>query len=217
MGEWLARTTQRFGERLPLILALVFLVQLPFHGIFVLAAYLAPEGGSQYLRLGNWGGMAVGSAVSAVLLAALDRPEATLGGALRAGLPRWIPLLIVQFLATLGVLMGLVLLVVPGVVLFLHFAIAAPLVVLGGRSGVFALNKSSELVRGHRLKILGLYLSLAVVALPCVLAPDLLVLVGVPPLVPDLMGLGTLLLFLKFGEVAQYELYRHLCPRLQVP
>jgi hypothetical protein len=107
--------------------------------------------------------------ISAIVQGALTRAtvadseghHATFGECISAGLRVILPLIGVAILVGLGVMLGFILLIVPGVILLLMWSVAAPAVVVE-RDGVFqALGRSRELTRGARWKILGTYLVLA--------------------------------------------------------
>ena len=73
-----------------------------------------------------------------------------------AGLRVVLPLFMLGVLLALGLTLGFVLLIVPGIILYLMWAVAAPVLVEEG-TGVFgAFNRSSELTKGARWTILGL-------------------------------------------------------------
>lgn len=58
-------------------------------------------------------------------------------------------------LAGLGVCLGFVLLIVPGVILLTWWSLIAPVIVIEDRSAVEAFGRSRELVRGHGWAVLG--------------------------------------------------------------
>lgn len=77
------------------------------------------------------------------------RRDATPGQLLRAVAPVVGRLILVAFVAAAGVLVGLLLIVVPGLILLTLWSVAAPVVVLERPPGLRALARSRELVRGH--------------------------------------------------------------------
>jgi hypothetical protein len=110
--------------------------------------------------------MVVSLAIAAVVQGALTRAtiaeseghRASFGECLSIGLRFFLPLIAVGIVVGLGVVLGLILLIVPGVILALMWSVAAPAVVVE-REGVFAaLRRSAELTKGARWKILGLFL-----------------------------------------------------------
>jgi hypothetical protein len=66
------------------------------------------------------------------------------------------PLLLTGILVGLGVLGGLILLIIPGIILAIRWSVTGPIVVLEGVSGVAALRRSVELVKGNGMDMFGL-------------------------------------------------------------
>ncbi len=69
-----------------------------------------------------------------------------------------VPLLGLAILASLGIILGLVLLIVPGIILACMWAVATPARVVEGPGVQRALGRSRTLTQGHRLKIALLFL-----------------------------------------------------------
>ncbi len=63
--------------------------------------------------------------------------------------PRFLPLMGTQVLVFLVVMVGLVLLIIPGIIFSLWFLIVGPVVILEGVGGTSALGRSRELMRGN--------------------------------------------------------------------
>jgi hypothetical protein len=105
-----------------------------------------------------------GSIVVATLADSEGR-QAGFGECIVTGLRRAVPLILVAIISGIGIGIGSVLLIVPGIILAVMWAVAAPAVV-AENAGVFeSLSRSRALTKGSRWKILGLYLVLVVVAL----------------------------------------------------
>ena len=103
-----------------------------------------------------------GSLTRAVVTANEGR-RASFGESLGTGLQVILPLIGLSILFSLGVGVGLILLVVPGIILLLMWSVAVPSLVVE-RQGVFAaFRRSAELTKGSKWKILGLFLVLAVI------------------------------------------------------
>jgi hypothetical protein len=95
------------------------------------------------------------------------RRDASVGQLLSAVTPVLGQLILVGIVAGIGVVIGFVLIVVPGLILLTIWSVAAPVVVLE-KPGVFAaLRRSRELVRGNGWQVFGvivvLYLLVAIV------------------------------------------------------
>jgi hypothetical protein len=83
------------------------------------------------------------------------RRDNTLGKLFGSVSPVLVPLIAVSILAGLGIGIGLVLLIVPGLILLTLWSVVAPVVVLE-RPGVFAaFGRSRELVRGYGWPVFG--------------------------------------------------------------
>jgi hypothetical protein len=90
------------------------------------------------------------------------RRDATPGQLLRAVTPVFWQLVLVGVVAGLGVVVGLILLVVPGLILLTLWSVAAPVVVLERPPGLGALSRSRELVRGNGWQVFGVIFVLGV-------------------------------------------------------
>lgn len=91
-------------------------------------------------------------------LADLDNRRSTWIEATSAGLKAFRGLFGISFIAGAGVLLGMILLVVPGLVLGVMWCVAAPVLVAERRSLTPAFTRSAALTRGHRWKVLALLL-----------------------------------------------------------
>jgi len=94
------------------------------------------------------------------------RPSPSMPRALRVGVSSWLGLLAAGIFAGLIVLFFGLLLIVPGVLRALSYAMISPLVVSGECYGVDALEESRRRMRGHRLQALWAYVA---VFLPMIL------------------------------------------------
>ena len=78
------------------------------------------------------------------------RPSRGIGELYRSSWSRLRSMLAVSILMGIGVGLGLMLLIVPGVLLAIRWAVAVPVVMLEGIGARAAMRRSQELVRGHR-------------------------------------------------------------------
>jgi hypothetical protein len=96
------------------------------------------------------------------------RRDASAGQLLRAATPVLGQLILVGIVAGIGIVIGLVLLVVPGLILLTIWSVAAPVVVLENPGVFAALGRSRALVRGNGWQVFGviflLYIVVGVVA-----------------------------------------------------
>jgi hypothetical protein len=90
------------------------------------------------------------------------RRDSSPGTLLRAVTPVIGQLIVVAFAAAIGVVIGLVLLIVPGLILLTLWSVAAPVVVLERPPGLQALRRSRELVSGDGWQVFGVLLVLDV-------------------------------------------------------
>lgn len=91
------------------------------------------------------------------------RRDASSGQLLRAATPVLGQLILVGIVAYVGIVIGFILIIVPGLILITIWSVAAPVVVLE-HPGVFAsLRRSRELVRGNGWQVFGVIFILLVV------------------------------------------------------
>jgi hypothetical protein len=93
------------------------------------------------------------------------RRDATPGQLLRAVTPVLGQLILVGALAGVGIVIGFVLLIVPGLILITIWSVAAPVVVLEHPGAVAALRRSRDLVRGNGWQVFGVILVLDLLVL----------------------------------------------------
>jgi hypothetical protein len=113
----------------------------------------------------------IGLAISALVQGALTRAvvsanegkRASFGECLSAAVRVLLPLIGLSILFGIGVTLGFVLLIVPGIILLLMWAVAVPALVIE-RDGIFAaFSRSAQLTKGAKWKIFGLFLVLLVI------------------------------------------------------
>jgi hypothetical protein len=88
--------------------------------------------------------------------------DATVGQLLEAARPVIGKLILVGIVAGIGILIGFILIVVPGLILITIWSVAAPVIVLERPPGLGALGRSRELVRGNGWEVFGVILVLVV-------------------------------------------------------
>ncbi|MBR9989230.1 MAG: hypothetical protein KFH98_05700 [Gemmatimonadetes bacterium] len=82
--------------------------------------------------------------------------EPGIGGSLRRGLRRWLPIAVVSVVTTILMILGFFLLLVPGLIAIAMFFAVYPAVMIEDRGPFDAMGRSRRLSRGARLRILGL-------------------------------------------------------------
>ena len=133
--------------------------------------------------LGGIIGLAAAYVVQAALIKAVQdvrdgRVDMDLSQTVQAALPFLLPVIGASILAAIGITIGLVLLIVPGLVLLTFWSLIVPFIVLAG-SGVFeAFGNSWRTVRGYAWRVFGTYVLvfLILIAFSIILSLILLVL-----------------------------------------
>ncbi len=105
----------------------------------------------------------VQGALTRATVSANEGTRASFGESLSAGVRVILPLIGLSILLALGVALGFILLIVPGVILLLMWAVAVPALVVERNGILAAFSRSAELTKGARWKIFGLFLALLVV------------------------------------------------------
>jgi hypothetical protein len=80
----------------------------------------------------------------------------TLGGSLTRGLARFFPLLGAGIVSGIVIALGLVALVIPGIMVFCAYYVAAPVCVVERLGPFGSLGRSAQLTKGYRWRIFGL-------------------------------------------------------------
>ena len=88
--------------------------------------------------------------------------DATPAQLLKAATPVLRSLILVAIVAGIGIVIGFILIIVPGLILLTVWSVAAPVVVLERPPGLGALGRSRELVRGNGWQTFGVILVLGV-------------------------------------------------------
>jgi len=83
------------------------------------------------------------------------RADLSLGETYERVRPQLPAIIVAGLLAGLGIALGLVLLIVPGLILLTWWIVIIPVIVLEGRSAGEAFSRSRELVRGHGWNVFG--------------------------------------------------------------
>jgi hypothetical protein len=84
------------------------------------------------------------------------RADRTIGDTYRAVQSRLVPLIVAGILAGIAILIGLLLILVPGLYLLTIWSMIVPVIVLEGRSAGESFARSREIVRGNGWNVFGL-------------------------------------------------------------
>jgi Membrane domain of glycerophosphoryl diester phosphodiesterase len=120
-------------------------------------------------------------------------------------------LIVSALVTTVGIALGVLAFVVPGLVLFARWALVVPLIVLDHAPWRAALDRSNQLVRGRTAGVLAIFALLTLIGLVLVAAPVLFgyfVLGGVVGAWIATMAVDTV--FIAFYAFAPFVLYRRL-------
>ena len=102
-----------------------------------------------------WASIAFPIASGATTFAISERylgNDVTIGDALRRGLSHFFPLSIAQITATIRVVFGFFLLVIPGILWMLSYSLIVPVILVEGQKAIPSLRRSRDLIKGFRGK-----------------------------------------------------------------
>lgn len=158
VGDALKPTFRLYREHFPLVGKIVFAATLPLMAANYAAGLAQP---------GVWGGFAFsnlasvfvnslmdGALIYAVVTLLRTGAAPSLAESYGWGLRRWWPLFVCMLLMNILAGVGFLLLLVPGIILSLMFAVATPVVVIEDRGPFAALERSTQLTKGNRVLIL---------------------------------------------------------------
>ena len=180
-------------------------------------AIFDPDFGS--LGFGWWAWVAVTSAVSLVafpwIIGAVVHDVAegdrTATDPYRHTVDRLPDLVLSALVTTVGILLGTVVLIVPGLILMARWALVVPLIVIERQPWRAALSRSNELVKGRTGSVVAVFLVLSLIGVVLVAIPVLVgygVLGGVLGAWVAAMAINTV--FIAFYSFAPFILYRRL-------
>jgi hypothetical protein len=109
----------------------------------------------QLLFLILWASIAFPIASGATTYAISERylgNQVTIGEALRRGLHHFWPLSIAQITATIRVMFGFMLLIIPGILWMLSYSLIVPAIAIEGQRALPSLRRSRELIKDYRGK-----------------------------------------------------------------
>ena len=143
-----------------LVTFIVLLPQLLFNAYGALnLSEMTPEGVQRHMQISSLFGLLLGPLASASLtfgvFQKLRGRDTPIGECLRVGLSRLLPVLGVAIATGIAVVLGMILLIIPGLI-FLCALFVAPVVAVVEGSGVSdSMSRSSALTKGHRWQIFG--------------------------------------------------------------
>ena len=111
------------------------------------------------------GGVVLQGALTRASVDDLSGAGVNLSNALSGALVLFLPMLGLGILVALGIMLGMILLIIPGVYLALCWAVAAPTLVVERLGVVPSMRRSTALTQGHRWPILGLVVLFVVIVI----------------------------------------------------
>ena len=85
------------------------------------------------------------------------RADLDLGETVRAALPFVVPVAVASILASIGIAIGFILIIVPGLILLTFWSLIVPSIVIGGEGITSSFSKSWRTVRGYAWHVFGTY------------------------------------------------------------
>jgi hypothetical protein len=164
IGRVFSRTLTLLSRNFPIYFVVAAIAALP--SVLLENSGSDKETAAALSLLGLIGMVVLGPLSQAIMLHTafqdMSGRRISLSESMRAALGRWLPLIGVSISVGFGVGLGLILLIVPGVILMIMWYVANPACIVE-RLGVFAsMARSSELTKGHRWSIFGMWLLIAI-------------------------------------------------------
>lgn len=189
LGRVMQRTFKVIGDNFPMFaVSAMLLVCLPVFAASVVG-FLYPETwvvGLSYVvgvLLAAIGGYILQGLVVYGAISRLNGRRVGADEAINVGARMALPLLGLAILQSLGIALGLILLIVPGLMLATAWSVAAPALVMEKRGVSASFQRSRDLTRGHRWRIFGLLVIYFILAsIISVAVQGLAVAAGVKPL-----------------------------------
>jgi len=165
-GALLDRAFRLYTSNFSLMLGITAAAYVPFYFIMLLleaslgGRLQSPTGLAmllfQLLFMILWASIAFPIASGAATYAISERylgNDVTIASALHRGLSHFWTLSLAQIAATIRVLIGFVLLIIPGILWMLSYSLIVPAILVEGQKGLPSLKRSRDLVKGHRGKV----------------------------------------------------------------
>lgn len=166
-GVLLDRAFRLYSGNFALMLGIAATAYVPFYLIMLVLE--ASIGGNVPNQAGSfaalvfqlvfmilWASIAFPIASGATTFAISERylgNDVTIGEAMRRGLSHFWSLSIAQITATIRVMFGFLLLIVPGILWMLSYALIVPVILIEGQKAIPSLRRSRDLVKGYRGKV----------------------------------------------------------------
>lgn len=160
VGDVISETFSTYGQNLGALLGSAILV---FVVVGLIAGLLQSIGGIFFLLLASAvriAGQALytGFVVELVRDVRDGRRDQTAGDLFSAAAPYVLPLIGFGILAGIGITIGFILIVIPGLILLTFWSVGAPAIVVEGTGPIDAFSRSWQLVRGEAWPVFGVLL-----------------------------------------------------------
>jgi hypothetical protein len=156
IGSVISRTFSIYADKASVLLpvaAVVFIVVGVITALLVVIAPILAILAFVVILVGTT--LYTGMVVELVADVQDGRRDATVGQLLNAATPVLGQLILVGIVTGIGIAIGFVLIIVPGLILITIWSVAAPVVVLERPGGLAPLGRSRELVRGNGWQVFG--------------------------------------------------------------
>src|SRR5688572_30495752 len=167
IGATLSRVFQYYREQAGVLLPAALIVFIPIAliagGIRSAGGVLAAFAAQAVQLVGN--SFYQATTVEAVRDIQDGQRDLDLGGLFRSAFQVLGPVILAGIIVGIGVVIGFILLVVPGLILLTIWAVTIPSVVLERKSPIEALGRSRELVKGHGWQVFGVLVVLFILQL----------------------------------------------------
>jgi hypothetical protein len=175
----ISRAFDVVGRNLVTFFLLALIVQIPLSIINYYNVVTTPAGLSQQELLARtFAPQMLAAALIYVVLAvvlqaailrgaitSLGGKPASLAECLSTGLRVFFPMIGITILTVLGVVLGFILLIVPGIMLALRWSVGIPVRIMEGPGVLKAMGRSAELTRGHRWAIFGVLIVFGLISI----------------------------------------------------
>ena len=229
IGRVIGRSFTVIGSNPVTFIGLAILLTLPYlvfasFGIFAagLGMHAAPMFGAPRTMSALIAGGLVGiiiyyffncllqAAITHGTIVSLNGGRASFGNCFATGIHHVLPLAAISLLAALGIIVGFMLIVVPGILLGLMWTVVVPVQVAERTSVIGTFGRSSALTKGYRWQLLGLMIIYIVVSLAVTLVAAPIALLAFNPFVSftvnGVVRVGLTLLVATGVASAYYEL-----------
>jgi len=164
IGRVFSRTLTLMSRNFPIYFAVAAVAALP--SVLLEHRGAGKDTAAALSLLGFIGMLFLGPVSQAIMLHTafqdMSGRRISLSESLRAAFGRWLPLIGLSICVGFGVMLGAILLIVPGIILMIMWYVANPACIVE-RLGVFAsMARSCELTKGHRWSIFGMWVLIAI-------------------------------------------------------